>query len=280
MAGHGTSIGCVKDFAGRVAVVTGGGSGIGRALAHAFAKRSMKVVIADVEAGPLERTADELRGQGAEVTSVLLDVRDRDAVGKLADDVYAKYGSAHVLCNNAGVGRGGLINELSLEDWDWVIDVNLRAVIYGIHHFLPRMLKSSEPCHIVNTASIAGLVANAGLGPYTATKYAVVGISETLALECAGTNVGVSVLCPAWVSTRITESERNAPPDVQLSVPSPLSEAMTEEVKKLVAAGLDPAHVAERTIAAIENGSLYVLTHPEFMVVIEERFRQIMNSRP
>jgi len=280
MARRGTSIGSVKDFAGRVAVVTGGGSGIGRALAHAFAKRSMKVVVADIEAGALQRTADELRAQGTDVTAVILDVRDRDAVGKLAEDAYAKYGAVHVLCNNAGVGRGGFIHELSLEDWDWVIDVNLRGVIYGIRHFLPRMLKSGEPCHIVNTASIAGLVANAGFGPYTATKYAVVGISETLAVECAGTNVEVSVLCPAWVSTRIMESERNAPPDIPLSVPSPLSEAMAEEVKKLVAEGLDPDYVAERTIAAMEAGFLYVLTHPEFMVAIEERFRQIMNSRP
>ena len=142
------------------------------------------------------------------------------------------------------------------------------------------MLKSSEPCHIVNTASLAGLVSHAAFGPYNATKYAVVAISETLAVECAGTNVGVSVLCPAWVSTRISESERNTPPDVHLSAPSPLSEAMVEEVKKLVASGLNPAHVAERTIAAIENGSLYILTHPEFMAAIEERFRQIMNSRP
>jgi NAD(P)-dependent dehydrogenase (short-subunit alcohol dehydrogenase family) len=270
----------VKDFAGRVAVITGGGGGIGRALAHAFAKRGMKIVIADVEAGPLESTARELREQRAEVTPVILDVRDRDAMRKLAEDVFAKYGNAHVLCNNAGVGRGGFIHELSLEDWDWVLDVNLRGVVYGIHHFLPRMLEGGEPCHIVNTASLAGLVANAGLGPYNATKYAVVAISETLAAECTGTNVGVSVLCPAWVSTRIMESERNAPPDLPLSVPSPLSEAMAEEVKRLVAAGMDPTHVAERTIAAIESGSLYVLTHPEFMAAIEERFRQIMNSRP
>jgi NAD(P)-dependent dehydrogenase (short-subunit alcohol dehydrogenase family) len=190
MPRHGTSIRFVKDFAGRVAVITGGGGGIGRALAHAFAKRGMKIVIADVEAGPLESTARELREQRAEVTPVILDVRDRDAMRKLAEDVFAKYGNAHVLCNNAGVGRGGFIHELSLEDWDWVLDVNLRGVVYGIHHFLPRMLEGGEPCHIVNTASLAGLVANAGLGPYNATKYAVVAISETLAAECAGTHVG------------------------------------------------------------------------------------------
>jgi len=270
----------VKDFAGRVAVVTGGASGIGRALAQAFANRAMKVVIADIEAAALDSAAAELRQQGAEVTATVLDVRDRDAVGKLADDVYARYGAAHVLCNNAGVGTGGYLHDLTLEEWDWVLDVNLRGVVYGIHHFLPRMRKSSEPCHIVNTASIAGLVATPGLGPYTAAKYAVVGISETLALECVGTNVGVSVLCPAWVATRIMESERNAPTGLGTRQAPAATEVLKEETRRLVAEGLDPADVVERTIRAIENGTLYVLTHPEFMFPIEERFRQIMNSRP
>jgi NAD(P)-dependent dehydrogenase (short-subunit alcohol dehydrogenase family) len=280
MTGHGTSIGAVKDFAGRVAVVTGGASGIGRALADAFASRSMKVVIADVETSALEQASCELRARGAEVMSVALDVRDREAVGRLAGDVYARYGSAHILCNNAGVGRGGFIHESTLEEWDWVLDVNLRGVVYGLHHFLPRMLKSGEPCHIVNTASIAGLVATAGLGSYNASKYAVVGISETLAGELAGTNVGVSVLCPAWVATRIMDSERNAPEDLRLNIPNALGAALSEEARNMVRQGLAPSDVAERTIRAIENGSLYVLSHPEFMFAIEERFRQIMNSRP
>ena len=280
MDGRNTSIGSMKDFAGRVAVVTGAASGIGRALAEAFASRSMKVVIADVETAGLEKAAAELRARGTEVMSVTLDVRDRDAVGTLASDVYARYGAAHILCNNAGVGTGGFIHEFTLEQWDWILDVNLRGVIYGIHHFLPRMLKAGEPGHILNTASIAGLVASPGLGAYNATKYAVVGISETLAAECAGTNVGISVLCPAWVATRIMDSERNAPADLRLRAPDTLSAALTEEARNMVKEGLAPDAVAERVVAAIENGSLYVLTHPEFMFAIEERFRQIMNSRP
>jgi NAD(P)-dependent dehydrogenase (short-subunit alcohol dehydrogenase family) len=270
----------VKDFARRVAVVTGGASGIGRALAEAFAARSMKVAIADVEGPALETAERELRERGADVMSVRLDVRDRGAVARLADDVYGHFGAAHILCNNAGVGHGGFMREVTLDDWEWVLDVNLKGVIHGIHAFLPRMLAASEPCHIVNTASVAGLVCAPGMGAYNASKYAVVAISETLALECAGTNVGVSVLCPGWVNTRIDESERNAPPGMNLTRTSPTVDMFKEEVSKLLRTGLPPAQIAERTIAAIENGSLYVLTHPEMMAMIEERFRQIMNSRP
>jgi NAD(P)-dependent dehydrogenase (short-subunit alcohol dehydrogenase family) len=270
----------VKDFAGRVAVVTGGASGIGRALAEAFAARAMKIVIADVEAPALEETASALRAHGAEVMPVRLDVRDRLAMLRFAEDVYGYFGGAHILCNNAGVAHGGFMQDLTLDDWEWVLGVNLNGVIHGIHAFLPRMRKSGEPCHIVNTASLAGLVYSAGMGPYNASKAAVVAISETLAAECAGTNVGVSVLCPSWVNTRIDQSERNAPAGIQLSPASPFVELMTDELRKLLRTGLDPSDVAERVVRGIENGTLHILTHPEFMVMIEERFRQILNSRP
>jgi NAD(P)-dependent dehydrogenase (short-subunit alcohol dehydrogenase family) len=270
----------VKDFAGRVAVVTGGASGIGRALAEAFAARSMKVVIADVETAALESTAHALQERGTEVMSARVDVRDRLAVMRLAEDVYARFGGAHILCNNAGVANAGLMHDLTLDDWDWVLDVNLKGVIHGIHAFLPRMRKSGEPCHIVNTASLAGLVYGPGGGPYNASKAAVVAISETLAIESAGSNVGVSVLCPGWVNTRIDESDRNAPAGMQLSTPTELVEIMRDEGRKLLRTGLEPAAVAERVIAGIEAGTLHILTHPEFMAMIEERFRQIMNSRP
>ena len=270
----------MKDFAGRVAVVTGGASGIGLALGRAFASRSMKIVLADIEEPALEEAARSLESSGATVMTAVVDVRDRTRMAKLADDVYERFGGAHILCNNAGVGYGGPMHELTLDDWDWVLDVNLKGVIHGIHAFLPRMLASDEPCHIVNTASLAGLVATPNMGPYNAAKYAVVAISETLAGECLQTNVGVSVLCPAWVNTRIGESERNAPPELELSTQSPITQALGEDVRNLLRTGLDPGDVAERTLVAIENGSLYVLTHPELMALIEERFRQIMNSRP
>jgi NAD(P)-dependent dehydrogenase (short-subunit alcohol dehydrogenase family) len=270
----------VKDFAGRVAVVTGGASGIGRGLAEAFAARSMKVVIADVEAAPLESTARALQERGAEVMPVRVDVRDRLEVLRLAEDVYARFGGAHVLCNNAGVAHPGFVHDLTLDDWDWVLDVNLKGVIHGIHAFLPRMRKSGEPCHIVNTASLAGLVHGPGMGPYNASKAAVVAISETLAIECQGSNVGVSVLCPGWVNTRIDESERNAPAGIQLSTVADTTAITSEEGRKLLRTGLAPSTVAERVIAGIEAGTLHILTHPEFMAMIEERFRQIMNSRP
>jgi NAD(P)-dependent dehydrogenase (short-subunit alcohol dehydrogenase family) len=270
----------VKDFAGRVAVVTGGASGIGRGLAEAFAARSMKVVIADVEVAALEATARALEERGAEVMSARVDVRDRLAVMRLAEDVYARFGGAHILCNNAGVAHPGFIHDLSLDDWEWVLDVNLKGVIHGIHAFLPRMRKSGEPCHIVNTASLSGLVYAPGMAPYNASKAAVVAISETLAIESAGSNVGVSVLCPGWVNTRIDESERNAPAGLQLSTPSDQVAIMSDEGRQLLRTGLDPGAVAERVIAGIEAGALHILTHREFMAMIEERFRQILNSRP
>ena len=270
----------MKDFAGRVAVVTGGASGIGRALAEAFAKRGMKIVIADMSQSNLDETAEALRASGTEVMPVRLDVRERDALAQLAEDVVARYGGAHVLCNNAGVGHSGFMHELTLEEWDWVIDVNLKSVVYGIHAFLPHMRKSGQPCHILNTASMAGLVSSAGMGPYNATKFAVVAVSETLAAECVGSNIGVSVLCPGWVSTRILDDERYLPESIARLSRSDLIQAMTEEVRKLINEGMKPADVAERVIAAIESGSLYVLTHPEMMPFIEERFRRIMTARP
>jgi NAD(P)-dependent dehydrogenase (short-subunit alcohol dehydrogenase family) len=233
-----------------------------------------------VESAALDATAATLQGRGADVMAARVDVRDRLEVARLPEDVYARFGGAHVLCNNAGVGQGGFMHDLTLDDWEWVLGVNLNGVIHGIHAFLPRMRKSGEPCHIVNTASLAGLVYSPGMGPYNASKAAVVAISETLAIECAGTNVGVSVLCPGWVNTRIDESERNAPAGIQLSQLTSAAELMREDLRKLLRTGLDPSDVAERVIHGIENGTLHILTHPELMAMIEERFRQILNSRP
>jgi len=273
----------IKEFEGKVAVVTGGASGIGRGLAHAFAKRGMKIVLADIDKDALDKVSQELRDIGVEVMSVITDVSDREQVAHLSDVSYDRFGSVNLLCNNAGVGGGGPIRLLTLENWDWVLSVNLFGVIYGIQYFLNRMLKNKkEPCHIVNTASIAGLVSG-DAGPYTASKHAVVSISEILDRECFKTNVGVSVVCPGFVSTNIIKNtEILSQKRPGLFQPTPemikLSGPARENVEKLLKSGMDPEIMAEKVIKAIENDILYVVTHPEFIPIVKDRFERIYDD--
>jgi NAD(P)-dependent dehydrogenase (short-subunit alcohol dehydrogenase family) len=205
----------MQELEGRVAVVTGGASGIGLALARRFAGEGMRVVIGDVEEPALKGAVDELTEGGADVVGVVTDVTDPDQVEELARAAEQAFGAIHIACNNAGVGAGGLSWEAPLETWQWVIGVNLWGVIHGIRSFVPRIIEQRAG-HVVNTASVAGLVAAPFMGPYNASKHAVVALSETLHHELAmmAPHVKVSVLCPAWVNTRIGESERNRPPNL------------------------------------------------------------------
>ena len=203
----------MKEFKGKVAVVTGAASGIGRALADRSVQEGMKVVLADVEVEALAKTEAGLKSSGATVLAVPTDVSQARDVAALAQKTLEVFGAVHLLCNNAGVGTEAAIWESTLEEWEWVMGVNLWGVIHGVRAFVPHMLAQDTECHIVNTASMAGLISGPGLGAYKVTKHAVVSLSETLYHELAerGARVGVSVLCPGIVNTRIMESARNRP---------------------------------------------------------------------
>jgi NAD(P)-dependent dehydrogenase (short-subunit alcohol dehydrogenase family) len=203
----------VKNFRDRVAVVTGAASGIGLALAERFAAEGMKVVMADIEAGALATASEALRRHAATVLAIRVDVSRPEDVERLADETYRAFGAAHVVCNNAGVGVIGAVHEHTLEDWQWVINVNLWGVIHGVRAFLPRMLAGGDEGHFVNTASIAGLTTSAFMSVYDVTKHGVVALSESMykELTTTGAPIGVSVVCPGLINTNIMRSSRNRP---------------------------------------------------------------------
>jgi NAD(P)-dependent dehydrogenase (short-subunit alcohol dehydrogenase family) len=272
----------MEDLQGKVAVITGGASGIGRAVAEAGAAAGMKIVIGDIEDGPLKEAEDELSGRGAEALGVLTDVSDPASVRELRDRALDRFGAVHLVHNNAGVGLGGPIWEVSEEDWRWILGVNLLGVVHGVATFVPLFLEQGEG-HVVNTASIAGLATAPFLGPYNATKQAVVAISETLFKDLqsvgAPAGVGVSVLCPGFVRTRIAESDRNRPawaPEREAES----AEALRGAIQNMVEGGISPAAVAERVIDAVRHNTFYILTHPELTPALQTRFDDIVQGRP
>ena len=270
----------MEDLQGKVAVITGGASGIGRALAERAAAAGMRIVLGDIEEGPLKEAENELTAQGAEALGVVTDVADAASVHALRDRALDRFGAVHLVHNNAGVGLGGPIWEVTEEDWRWILGVNLWGVIHGVATFVPLFVEQGEG-HVVNTASIAGLIAAPFLGPYNATKQAVVAVSETLFkdLQAVGAPVGVSVLCPGWVQTRIAESDRNRPawaPDHEVGGAADLRSA----VQGLVDGGIPAAAVADRVIDAVRTNTFYILTHPELDGAIRTRFDDILEGRP
>lgn len=271
----------MKEFKGRVAVVTGAASGIGRALAARFADAGMKVVLADVEEGALADAEQALRVRGATVLAVRTDVSRAADVDALAKKTVAAFGGVHVVCNNAGVVAGGLTWDIPLADWEWVLGVNLWGVIHGVRTFLPIMLAQDADGHIVNTASLAGLVSTAFNAIYTISKFGVVALSECLHHELAlgGARVKVSVLCPGWVNTRILDAERNRPAGAPARTRTPMDDAMEPAVRQLLASGLAPERVAELVFQAIRDERLYVLTHPDMKDLVRTRMEDVLAER-
>jgi NAD(P)-dependent dehydrogenase (short-subunit alcohol dehydrogenase family) len=271
----------MKDLKGKVAVVTGAASGIGNGMATRFAEEGMKVVLADIEEGPLADAEKKLADQGATVLAVPTDVTKGDQVDALAAKTFETFGTAHVVCNNAGVATGGPMWTLTEADWQWVLGVNLWGVIYGVRAFVGRMVEQGEG-HVVNTASIAGLTSAPLMGPYNVSKHGVVTLSETLSGELAlhGSPVKVSVLCPGWVNTRIHEADRNRPPELQQDNPdNTMADMGRQMLESLVASGLPPSEVASRVVDAIREERLYILTHPEMMPMVEKRMEDILQGR-
>jgi NAD(P)-dependent dehydrogenase (short-subunit alcohol dehydrogenase family) len=271
----------MRELPGKTAFVTGGASGIGFALGKAFAKAGMKVMLADIEGDALANAVTSLHDFGSDVRGVVCDVADPISVERAAKASYEAFGSVHVVCNNAGVGGGSGIDNISLDNWRWVLDVNLMGVVHGVRTFLPHLCAHGEGAHIVNTASMAGMLSGLGFGPYVASKFAVVAMSEGLAMHLKPLGVGVTVVCPGFVRTRISESGRNRPArygPTQAPDPASWAGTLAAQLAELSRAGLDPSDVAARVLTAIRKDELYVFTHPEMRAEVEERFAAILTA--
>ena len=270
------------ELAGKTAFVTGGASGIGLALAEALAHAGMNVMLADIERDALTAAVESLSALGLKnISSVVCDVADLSSVEAAAGTTYKAFGNVHVVCNNAGVTARGGIADISVETWRWVLDVNLMGVVHGISTFLPRIRAHGEGGHIVNTASMGGLNSGLGFHPYSASKFAVVNMSEGLAMQLKPFDIGVTVVCPGFVNTHIWDASRNrqqryggAP---VMSPGSPAAD-LAAFLFDLNTTGIDPRDVARQTVAAIRQNELYVFTHtgPEWRAELEQRFDAIL----
>jgi NAD(P)-dependent dehydrogenase (short-subunit alcohol dehydrogenase family) len=271
------------EFEGRVAVITGAASGFGRAFADKGAALGMKLVLADVDANALAQTVEALRASGADAIGVPTDVSDPAQIEALALAALDAFGKIHLLFNNAGVGAGGFLWENSANDWAWVFNVNVMGVAHGVRVFTPIMLRQDEPAHIVNTASVAGLLSPPSMGIYNASKHAVVSLTETLYhdLKNAGGQVGCSLLCPAFVPTGIADAERVRPETLRNdATPTRSQLAADKQLQRAVRSGkLTAANVADMTFDAIAAGRFYIITHPAILDTVRMRHEDIEQQR-
>lgn len=263
----------MQDFAGKVAVVTGGASGIGEGMARTFASEGMNVVVSDIEGDRAENVSASIRETGVRSIAIETDVSDRAAVEALADKTFAEFGSADLVCNNAGVCVGGSSHESSDADWSWLFRVNVDGVLYGCQAFIPRMIEQGGG-HIVNTASIGGfLPAGQIMGAYTASKASVVGISEAYADSIKPHGIGISILCPGLVTSGLIEAERNRPTEYG-ERPGNLEPILAEGFKT----GMDPLIVGKWVVRAVRDDQLFIFTHPDMRELVEGHFARVMDG--
>jgi NAD(P)-dependent dehydrogenase (short-subunit alcohol dehydrogenase family) len=274
----------MRELRGKTAVVTGAGSGIGRALAERLGAEGMTVLVAEVEAPRADETVAAITAAGGMAVAIPTDVSDPESVERLAETAFADHGGVHLLCNNAGVFSGGLLWERTLRDFEWVMAVNVYGIVHAIRSFVPRMLAQDAESHIVNTASMGGLVTNAYSGPYYASKFAAVGLTECLAHDLAAVNarIGVSLLVPSLIATSIGTSERNRQErfvERGNPEPSPDSVFITQMLQESTAGGMPPSEVAAQVVDAVQNGRFYIPTKPSYHAQISQRHADMQELR-
>jgi NAD(P)-dependent dehydrogenase (short-subunit alcohol dehydrogenase family) len=278
----------MKDFKDKVAVVTGAASGIGYGLAERCAKEGMKVVLADIEEDALAKAENNIKALGAAILAVKTDVSKASDVEELAKKTIDKFGAVHLLFNNAGVSAGSITWLSTLKDWQWILGTNLWGVIHGVYFFVPIMLKQTTECHIVNTASVAGLISSGFNTPYTVTKHSIVALSESLCRELTmmGTKIGVSVICPGYIRTNIISSWRNRPDALKnekgegVDMDASAVQEALKAANKLIDNGMPPQQAADIVFAAIQEKKFYILPNAEvFKPLIQQRMEDVTQGR-
>jgi len=269
----------MKDIEGKVAFITGGASGVGLGMAEVFSKAGMKVAIADIRQDHLDDAVEYLKQRDVSVHTIRVDVTDREGMAQAAEETVRVFGKVHLLCNNAGINVFKTVDESTYEDWDWITGINLDGVFNGIKSFLPHIEAHGEGGHIVNTASMAAFVAGATAGIYTATKFAVRGMSESLRLSLADKRIGVSILCPGLVKSRIYESEQIRPENLTRA-DHKVDEEWTRQLEQVHQMGMEPVEVAEKTLRGIRNNDFYILSHPDHREEVEILCRELLAAFP
>ena len=269
----------MKDVKNKVAFITGGASGVGLGTAKVFTEAGMKVMIADIRREFLDAAMDSLKGSGANVHAIQVDITDREAMAGAAAETVKVFGKVHVLVNNAGINIFKSVEDTTYSDWDWIVGINLSGVFNGIKAFIPHIKSHGEGGHIVNTASMAAFVAGPNAGAYTATKYGVRGLSESLRLSLAGDNIGVSVLCPGLVRSQIYKSEQIRPQHLH-GEDYKIDEEFMQRLEQVHEIGMDPVEVGEKVLRGIQRNDLFILSHPDHKEEVQGLCDEIMASFP